>query len=155
MADTSATHHGLYLYRTNNVDEQGKPIYDVVYFENDITDVKIVPFSELSDLDAIPDIDNLTDSALELLQVLEARTRKLDRDKVDKSDTATTATPNKLLYLDTNGKLQATANNADKLGNVAASQYALKSDITSNSAFDSDGHLVSPAGWKIWITDEN
>ena len=68
---------------------------------------------------------------------------------------STTATANKLLYLDANGKLQATASNADKLGGVAASQYALKSDITSNSAFDSDGHLVSPAGWRLWITNEN
>ena len=153
MADISATHHGLYLYRTNKVDEQGKPIYDVVYFENDITDVKIVPFSELSDLDAIPDIDNLTDSALELLQVLEARTRKLDRDKVDKSDTATTATPNKLLYLDANGELQATVQNALQLGGIDASQFALKTDVPS--AFDDDGHLVSPAGWTLWITDED
>ena len=69
------------------------------------------------------------------------------------SAASTTATANKLLYLDANGKLQATANDADKLGGVAASQYALKSDITSNSAFDSDGHLVSPAGWKLWITN--
>ena len=67
---------------------------------------------------------------------------------------STTATANKLLYLDANGKLQATASNADKLGGVAASQYALKSDITGNNAFDSDGHLVSPAGWKLWITNE-
>ena len=67
---------------------------------------------------------------------------------------STTATANKLLYLDANGKLQATASNADKLGGVAASQYALKSDITSNNAFDSNGHLVSPAGWQLWITNE-
>lgn len=74
---------------------------------------------------------------------------------IQTSAASTTAKANKLLYLDASGKLQATATNADKLGGVAASQYALKSDITSNSAFDSDGHLVSPAGWKIWITNEN
>ena len=74
---------------------------------------------------------------------------------IQTSAASTTATANKLLYLDANGKLQATASNADKLGGVAASQYALKSDITSNSAFDSDGHLVSPAGWRLWITNEN
>ena len=74
---------------------------------------------------------------------------------IQTSAASTTAKANKLLYLDANGKLQATATNADKLGGVAASQYALKSDITGNNAFDSDGHLVSPAGWKIWITNEN
>ena len=74
---------------------------------------------------------------------------------IQTSAASTTAKANKLLYLDANGKLQATANNAEKLGGVAASQYALKSDITGNNAFDSDGHLVSPAGWKLWITNEN
>ena len=96
----------------------------------------------------------VTTSSLNTTLSSYAKTSQLSN-YIQTSAAATTATPNKLLYLDTNGKLQATANNADKLGNVAASQYALKSDITSNSAFDSDGHLVSPAGWKIWITDEN
>ena len=73
---------------------------------------------------------------------------------IQTSAASTTAKANKLLYLDANGKLQATANNAEKLGGIAASQYALKSDITGNNAFDSDGHLVSPAGWKLWITNE-
>ena len=95
----------------------------------------------------------VTTSSLNTTLSSYAKTSQLSN-YIQTSAAATTATPNKLLYLDANGKLQATANNADKLGNVAASQYALKSDITSNSAFDSDGHLVSPAGWKIWITDE-
>ena len=96
----------------------------------------------------------VTTSSLNTTLSSYAKTSQLSN-YIQTSAASTTATPNKLLYLDANGKLQATANNADKLGNVAASQYALKSDITSNSAFDSDGHLVSPAGWKIWITDEN
>ena len=96
----------------------------------------------------------VTTSSLNTTLSSYAKTSQLSN-YIQTSAAATTATANKLLYLDANGKLQATANNADKLGNVAASQYALKSDITSNSAFDSDGHLVSPAGWKIWITDED
>lgn len=234
--------HGIYRYKTGELDNTGNPVYNTVYFRSDLESIKIVSFDPLDDLDSIPEIDAETQSALELLQIIEAATRKLDRDKLDKSETATTATPNKLLYLDengqlqatvqnslslggvsanqyalktdipdtsdfltssdlasyvttsqlsstladyvtssslssqlsnyiktsaasttatankllyldANGKLQATANNADNLGGVAASQYALKSDITSNSAFDSNGHLVSPSGWTLWITN--
>ena len=52
------------------------------------------------------------------------------------------------------GKLSTTGTAADssKLGNVAASSYALKTDIPS--VWDSNGHLVSPSGWQLWITDE-
>ena len=52
-------------------------------------------------------------------------------------------------YLTTTG----TAANSSKLGGTAAASYALKTDIPT--VWDSDGHLVSPAGWKIWITDES
>ena len=52
------------------------------------------------------------------------------------------------------GKLATTGTAADssKLGNVAASSYALKTDIPS--VWDSNGHLVSPSGWQLWITNE-
>ena len=90
---------------------------------------------------------------LELLQIIEASARKLDRDKLDKSEATTVATPNKLLYLDDNGQLQATVQNALQLGGIDASQFALKTDVPS--AFDDDGHLISPAGWQLWITNED
>lgn len=145
--------HGIYRYKTGELDDTGNPVYNTVYFRSDLESIKIVSFNPLSDLDSIPEIDAETQSALELLQIIEAATRKLDRDKLDKSETATTATPNKLLYLDEHGQLQATVQNSLSLGGVAANKYALKTDIPS--VFDDDGHLVSPAGWTIWITDED
>ena len=53
------------------------------------------------------------------------------------------------------GKLatDGVAADSSKLGNVAASSYALKTDIPS--VWDSNGHLVSPSGWQLWITDES
>ena len=50
-------------------------------------------------------------------------------------------------------KLLSTVQNALQLGGIDASQFALKTDVPS--AFDDDGHLVSPAGWQLWITDED
>ena len=38
-------------------------------------------------------------------------------------------------------------------GKQASGNYALKTDIPT--VWDSDGHLVSPSGWKLWITDED
>jgi hypothetical protein len=149
---------------------------------------------------------------MQFLKVYEAHIRKLERDKVNKSDTVTTAAPNKLLYLDGDAKLQATVKNAEQLGGVAAANYLLKSaavtsaqpnkilyldsdsklqatannadklggieaskyllianaptdlgEFTNNKGYalktdipavwNSSGHLVSPAGWKIYITD--
>lgn len=113
--------------------------------------IKLTGFEEIVDLDDIPTVDYEADNLLKFLQVNEAKIRKLDRDKLDKSEAVTTATANKILYLDSNGKLNATAVNADKLGTVAANQYALKDDIPS--VWDVDGHLISPAGWKLWISD--
>ena len=145
--------HGIYRYKTGELDDTGNPVYNTIYFRSDLESVKIVSFNPLSDLDSIPEIDAETQSALELLQIIEASTRKLDRDKLDKSEATTVATPNKLLYLDDNGQLQATVQNALQLGGIDASQFALKTDVPS--AFDDDGHLISPAGWQLWITNED
>ena len=145
--------HGIYRYKTGELDDTGNPVYNTVYFRSDLESIKIVSFNPLSDLDSIPEIDAETQSALELLQIIEAATRKLDRDKLDKSEATTVATPNKLLYLDDNGQLQATVQNALQLGGIDASQFALKTDVPS--AFDDDGHLISPAGWQLWITNED
>ena len=145
--------HGIYRYKTGELDDTGNPVYNTVYFRSDLESIKIVSFNPLSDLDSIPEIDAETQSALELLQIIEASARKLDRDKLDKSEATTVATPNKLLYLDDNGQLQATVQNALQLGGIDASQFALKTDVPS--AFDDDGHLISPAGWQLWITNED
>lgn len=145
--------HGIYRYKTGELDDTGNPVYNTIYFRSDLESVKIVSFNPLSDLDSIPEIDAETQSALELLQIIEASARKLDRDKLDKSEATTVATPNKLLYLDDNGQLQATVQNALQLGGIDASQFALKTDVPS--AFDDDGHLISPAGWQLWITNED
>ena len=145
--------HGIYRYKTGELDDTGNPVYNTVYFRSDLESVKIVSFNPLPDLDSIPEIDAETQSALELLQIIEASARKLDRDKLDKSEATKVATPNKILYLDDNGQLQATVQNALQLGGIDASQFALKTDVPS--AFDDDGHLVSPAGWQLWITNED
>ena len=145
--------HGIYRYKTGELDDTGNPVYNTIYFRSDLESVKIVSFNPLSDLDSIPEIDAETQSALELLQIIEASARKLDRDKLDKSEATTVATPNKLLYLDDNGQLQTTVQDALQLGGIDASQFALKTDVPS--AFDDDGHLVSPAGWTLWITNED
>ena len=145
--------HGIYRYKTGELDDTGNPVYNTIYFRSDLESVKIVSFNPLSDLDSIPEIDAETQSALELLQIIEASARKLDRDKLNKSEATTVATPNKLLYLDDNGQLQATVQNALQLGGIDASQFALKTDVPS--AFDDDGHLISPAGWQLWITNED
>ena len=145
--------HGIYRYKTGELDDTGNPVYNTIYFRSDLESVKIVSFNPLSDLDSIPEIDAETQSALELLQIIEASARKLDRDKLDKSEATKVATPNKLLYLDDNGQLQATVQNALQLGGIDASQFALKTDVPS--AFDDDGHLISPAGWQLWITNED
>ena len=145
--------HGIYRYKTGELDDTGNPVYNTVYFRSDLESVKIVSFNPLPDLDSIPEIDAETQSALELLQIIEASARKLDRDKLDKSEATKVATPNKILYLDDNGQLQATVQNALQLGGIDASQFALKTDVPS--AFDDDGHLISPAGWQLWITNED
>ena len=145
--------HGIYRYKTGELDDTGNPVYNTIYFRSDLESVKIVSFNPLSDLDSIPEIDAETQSALELLQIIEASARKLDRDKLNKSEATKVATPNKLLYLDDNGQLQATVKNALQLGGIDASQFALKTDVPS--AFDDDGHLISPAGWQLWITNED
>ena len=145
--------HGIYRYKTGELDDTGNPVYNTVYFRSDLESIKIVSFNPLSDLDSIPEIDAETQSALELLQIIEASARKLDRDKLDKSEATKVATPNKILYLDDNGQLQATVQNALQLGGIDASQFALKTDVPS--AFDDDGHLISPAGWQLWITNED
>lgn len=145
--------HGIYRYKTGELDDTGNPVYNTIYFRSDLESVKIVSFNPLHDLDSIPEIDAETQSALELLQIIEASARKLGRDKLDKSEATKVATPNKLLYLDDNGQLQATVQNALQLGGIDASQFALKTDVPS--AFDDDGHLISPAGWQLWITNED
>lgn len=145
--------HGIYRYKTGELDDTGNPVYNTIYFRSDLESVKIVSFNPLPDLDSIPEIDAETQSALELLQIIEASARKLGRDKLDKSEATKVATPNKLLYLDDNGQLQATVQNALQLGGIDASQFALKTDVPS--AFDDDGHLISPAGWQLWITNED
>lgn len=43
----------------------------------------------------------------------------------------------------------ATKATQDASGRVISDTYALKTDIPS--VWDSDGHLVSPAGWKLWV----
>lgn len=145
--------HGIYRYKTGELDDTGNPVYNTIYFRSDLESVKIVSFNPLHDLDSIPEIDAETQSALELLQIIEASARKLGRDKLDKSEATKVATPNKLLYLDDNGQLKATVQNALQLGGIDASQFALKTDVPS--AFDDDGHLISPAGWQLWITNED
>ncbi len=52
------------------------------------------------------------------------------------------------------GALNGTAAKAtaDASGNNIISTYAKKTDVPS--VWDSEGHLVSPAGWTIWITNE-
>lgn len=177
-----------------------------------LEDIYVLGFEPIANLDSIPAVNYDSDTLMQFLRVYEAHIRKLDRDKVNKSDTVTTAapnkilyldgdsklqataknaeqlggivaadymlksaattsaTPNKLLYLDSNSKLQATANNADKLGGVEASKYLLienaptdLGDFTNNKGYalktdipavwNSSGHLVSPAGWKLYITN--
>ena len=75
----------------------------------------------------------------------------------------TTGSTNGTISVNTNGTVNNIA--VKGLGNAAYSNtsafaaashshsnYALKTDIPS--VWDADGHLVSPAGWKIWITNE-
>ena len=275
MADTSNTSneeiivHGIYTYKLNAVDDEGKKKYAVVYFESAINDVRLTGFKKIDNPDDIPDIDYEKDTLDKMLQALEARISfpktfgpasssaagsigavpapaKGDQKKYLRADGTWQTTPGivKLngMTPDANGQLtikvsQIENDARDSHGNIVG--YALTTDIPSKvsdltndvgyitgvawgdiknvptsftpashnqasntinkmtgyakpsstsaiattdtlngaigklekaldgkqasgnyalitdipTVWDSDGHLVSPAGWKLWITD--
>ena len=138
MSDQTATTqetivHGVYSYKLNSLDESGNPKYVVVYLENDISDVRITGYEKIVNLDNIPSIDYDNDNLLKFLEVTDAETRKALEGKLATSETTKTATPNKILYLDSAGKLQATVKNAESLGGISFDKYALLSDLQSST----------------------
>ena len=137
MSDQTATQetivHGVYSYKLNSLDESGNPKYVVVYLENDISDVRITGFEKIANLDNIPTIDYDNDNLLKFLEVTDAETRKALEGKLATSETTKTATPNKILYLDSAGKLQATVKNAESLGGISFDKYALLTDLQSST----------------------
>lgn len=174
--------HGVYSYKLNAVDDQGNKKYAVVYFESAINDIRLTGFRKIDDPSQIPEIDYDTDTLNKMLQALDARisfpkqfipatasTAGADgavpgpaagsQNKYLRGDGTWQIPPGikKLngLSPDANGsltiKVSQIENDArDALGNIVG--YALTTDIPS--VWDSAGHLVSPAGWSIWITDE-
>ena len=174
--------HGVYSYKLNAVDDQGNKKYAVVYFESAINDVRLTGFRKIDDPSQIPEIDYETDTLNKMLQALDARIEfpKAFTGATASTAGAIGAVPapaagaqNKYLRADgtwqippgiqrlngmapdTNGaltiKVSQIENDArDTHGNIVG--YALTSDIPS--VWDSEGHLVSPAGWNIWITNE-
>ena len=138
MSDQTATTqetivHGVYSYKLNSLDESGNPKYVVVYLENDISDVRVTGYEKIVNLDNIPSIDYDNDNLLKFLEVTDAETRKALEGKLATSETTKTATPNKILYLDSAGKLQATVKNAESLGGISFDKYALLSDLQSST----------------------
>ena len=131
MSDTSKETivHGVYSYNLRRLDENGDPKYAIVYLENRIDDVRLMEFDPIEDLDNIPEIDYENDMLVKYLQVSDATLRKLVSTKLDSSETTKTATPNKILYLDNAGKLQATAKNAENLGGVPYNKFAQLTDL--------------------------
>ena len=65
--------HGVYSYKLNAVDDQGKKKYAVVYFESAINDVRLTGFKKIDDPSQIPEIDYDTDTLNKMLQALDAR----------------------------------------------------------------------------------
>ena len=64
----------------------------------------------------------------------------------------TSAIPTKLSQLTNDSNYALTSAIPTKLSQLTNDQgYALKTDIPS--VWDSDGHLVSPAGWKMWVVN--
>jgi len=188
MADTSNASneeiivHGIYTYKLNAVDDEGKKKYAVVYFESAINDVRLTGFKKIDNPDDIPEIDYEKDTLDKMLQALEARISfpktfgpasssaagsdgavpapaKGDQKKYLRAD-GTWQIPGVMklngMAPDANGELIIKAsqieNDArDAQGNIVG--YALTTDIPY--VWDQDGHLVSPAGWKLWITNED
>ena len=72
----------------------------------------------------------LTDSPPDIT-VLNANWDTIDEQLPAKAEKADLGKPNGIATLDTNGKVVQTANNAEKLGNVPAIQYAQKTDVAS------------------------
>jgi len=173
--------HGIYSYKLNAVDEDGKKKYAVVYFESAINDVRLTGFQEIDDPSDIPEIDYETDTLNKLLQALDARIKFPTTFTPATAQTAgvagavpAPAAGAQGKYLrgdgtwqvpgvmrlngqspDANGdltiKVSQLENDArDSHGNIVG--YALTTDIPS--VWDADGHLVSPSGWSLWITDE-
>ena len=126
MSDTSKETivHGVYSYNLRRLDENGDPKYAIVYLENRIDDVRLMEFDPIEDLNNIPELDYENDMLVKYLQVADANNRKLASTKLNSSETTKTATPNKLLYLDGSGKLQATVNNAENLGSIPFTKVA-------------------------------
>ena len=132
MAETSEVIvHGVYSYNLDRKDQEGQQAYAVIYFENSLSDVRLEPFEALPNLDDIPEIDFDKDNIIKYLQVNDASIKKLDRDKLGKDQATTVATPNKLLYLNNAGKLDATATNSDKFNGLTVDQFSLKNDLTT------------------------
>ena len=131
MSDTSKETivHGVYSYNLRRLDENGDPKYAIVYLENRIDDVRLMEFDPIEDLNNIPELDYENDMLVKYLQVADANNRKLASTKLNSSETTKTATPNKLLYLDNAGKLQATVNNAENLGGVPYTKFAQLTDL--------------------------
>ena len=174
--------HGIYTYKLNAVDEEGKKKYAVVYFESAIKDVRLTGFKKIDNPEDIPDIDYETDTLDKMLQALEARISfpktfgpasslepgsdgavpapaRGDQNKYLRAD-GTWQIPGVMklnaMTPDANGdltiKISQIENDArDTEGHIVG--YALTTDIPY--VWDQDGHLVSPAGWKLWITDED
>ena len=60
--------HALYKYNTES--DMGSSAYQIIYFENSISDVRMLGFSELTDLSNIPDLDTEKHTLLDYLHTL-------------------------------------------------------------------------------------
>lgn len=90
----------------------------------------LLPSITSSDINAL---DGITGNVQQLINGVSSSSSTL---YVPFTDTATTATANKILYMDANGALNATAANAVTLNGIASSHYVR----------DNNGHVALPAG---------
>jgi hypothetical protein len=130
--DTNGIVHGLYSYNTS-LNGKGNS-FTKVYLKNGLEDVNISKFTAVSNLDAIPAVNYTTGTLQDLVQYLDAYSRKLARDKYDAANVTSTATANKVLALNSVGQLPATAIRAvgDEFG-TAITSYIKGITITGNS----------------------
>jgi hypothetical protein len=101
-------------------------------FQNDLLD-GIIPTITSGEINAL---DGITGNIQQLINNVSSSSAST---YVPIANTATTATPNKILYLDASGQLPATASNANTLANIASSSY-VRND---------NGLVTLPAGLNV------
>lgn len=71
--------HARYRYNTHKFDDKGNPIYNVIYLENNATDVMIdgyTPYTE-EELANVPDIDPESDRLMEALKKVDGKIKRI------------------------------------------------------------------------------